>query len=132
MALRTFPVRSVYDTLIEIVDGNIKSRGKSIQVDIVLLEDMIMILEDDIMGQSRRLSERFNLPMEPSPRQARKRPAMVKKKRKATGKTKILNEMASKKWKAYKKKSPNGKRTYIDIRAQVSRSMEYKKKVKKL
>ena len=56
----------------------------------------------------------------------------MKKKRKPTGKTKILNEMAKKKWEAYKKNTPNGKRTYIDIRSQVSRSQEYKKKVKKL
>ena len=66
----------------------------------------------------------------PSSRHARKRPAM--KKRRPTGKSKILNEMAKKKWNAYKKKFPKGKRTYIDIRSQVSRSQEYKRKVKKL
>ena len=69
--------------------------------------------------------------MERAPSRTRSRSPM-KKKRKATGKTKILNEMAKKKWEAYKKNTPKGKRTYIDIRSQVSRSQEYKKKVKKL
>lgn len=61
---------------------------------------------------------------------ARKR--TTSKRRSPTGKSKILNEMAQKKWRAYKKKTPKGKRTYIQIRAQVSRSAEYKKRVKKL
>lgn len=51
-----------------------------------------------------------------------------KKKRKQSGKQKILTQMAKKAWDKYKK--GNGKKSYIDIRAQVSRSQAYKKKTK--
>lgn len=40
----------------------------------------------------------------------------------------ILTQMAKKAWDKYKK--GNGKKSYIDIRAQVSRSQAYKKKTK--
>jgi len=53
-----------------------------------------------------------------------------KPKRKKSKKVKILDEMAKKQWSKYKKGS--GKKTYIQIRAQVSRSQAYKKKVKNL
>ena len=52
----------------------------------------------------------------------------VRKKRKQSGKQKILTQMAKKAWDKYKK--GNGKKSYIDIRAQVSRSQAYKKKTK--
>ena len=52
----------------------------------------------------------------------------LKKKRKQSGKQKILTQMAKKAWDKYKK--GNGKKSYIDIRAQVSRSQAYKKKTK--
>jgi len=51
-------------------------------------------------------------------------------KRKQSKKQKILNEMAGVKWRKYKKGS--GKKTYFDIRAEVTRSAIYKKKVKNL
>jgi len=51
-----------------------------------------------------------------------------KPKRKQSGKQKILTQMAKKAWDKYKK--GNGKKSYIDIRAQVSRSASYKKKTK--
>jgi hypothetical protein len=55
----------------------------------------------------------------------RKRP-----KRKQSGKAKILTAMTAPVWKKYKKGS--GKKTYVQIRAQVSRSQAYKRKVKNL
>ena len=51
-----------------------------------------------------------------------------KPKRKQSGKQKILTQMAKKAWDKYKK--GNGKKSYIDIRAQVSRSQAYKKATK--
>lgn len=51
-----------------------------------------------------------------------------KTKRKQSGKQKILTKMAKKAWDKYKKGS--GKKSYIDIRAQVSRSQAYKKATK--
>jgi hypothetical protein len=57
------------------------------------------------------------------------------KKRKRTRqspKQKLLQEMADKAWKKYKRTTPKGKKTYIQIRAQVSRSQAYKKKAKRL
>jgi len=45
-------------------------------------------------------------------------------------KQKLLTEMTAKKWNQYKKGS--GKKTYVQIRAMVSRSQEYKRKAKKL
>jgi hypothetical protein len=53
-----------------------------------------------------------------------------KPKRKQSGKAKILTAMTAPVWKKYKKGS--GKKTYVQIRAQVSRSQAYKRKVKKL
>ena len=58
------------------------------------------------------------------------RKAVKKKPRKQSGKQKILTQMAKKAWDKYKK--GNGRKSYIDIRAQVSRSQAYKKKTKGL
>lgn len=55
---------------------------------------------------------------------------VIRKKRKQSPKQKLLTQMTDKKWKQYKK--GNGKKTYIQIRAMVSRSQEYKRKAKKL
>ena len=60
------------------------------------------------------------------PRAAKKKP------RKQGPKQKLLTEMTQKKWKSYKRNTPKGKKTYVQIRAQVSRSQAYKKKAKKL
>jgi len=78
------------------------------------VEDMIDITE----------SSEFASPMR-MPMYAK---APARKKRKQSGKQKILTQMAKKAWDKYKK--GNGKKTYIDIRAQVSRSQAYKKKTK--
>ena len=43
---------------------------------------------------------------------------------------KLLTQMTKTKWAKYKRGS--GKKTYVDIRAQVSRSAEYKRKAKRL
>jgi len=53
-----------------------------------------------------------------------------KPKRKQSGKAKLLTAMTAPVWKKYKKGS--GKKTYVQIRAQVSRSQAYKRKAKKL
>jgi len=45
-------------------------------------------------------------------------------------KQKLLSEMTNKKWNVYKKGS--GKKTWIQIRGEVSRSQAYKKKAKRL
>jgi hypothetical protein len=50
-----------------------------------------------------------------------------KRKRPASKKQKLLKTMTDKKWKTYK-----GKKTWIQIRAQVSRSQAYKKKARRL
>jgi len=53
-----------------------------------------------------------------------------KPKRKQSGKAKLLTSMTAPVWKKYKKGS--GRKTYVQIRAQVSRSQAYKRKVKNL
>lgn len=53
-----------------------------------------------------------------------------KPKRRQSKKQKLLTEMTAKKWNQYKKGS--GKKTYVQIRAMVSRSAEYKRKAKNL
>jgi hypothetical protein len=62
---------------------------------------------------------------------ASRQPAIKSKiKRKQSPKQKLLKLMTDKKWKVYKKGS--GKKTYIQIRGEVSRSQAYKKKAKRL
>ena len=53
-----------------------------------------------------------------------------KRKVKQTPKQKLLTKMAKAKWNKYKKGS--GKKSYVEIRAQVSRSQEFKRKSKRL
>jgi len=53
-----------------------------------------------------------------------------KTKRKQSGKAKLLTSMTAPVWKKYKKGS--GKKTYVQVRAQVSRSQAYKRKANKL
>jgi len=50
--------------------------------------------------------------------------------RKQSKKQKLLTSMTAKKWKSYSKGS--GRKTYVEIRSQVSRSNAYKSKAKKL
>ena len=56
--------------------------------------------------------------------------ATVSKKRKASPKMVLLTKMTKIKWDKYKK--GKGKKTYVEIRAEVSRSQAYKKKAKGL
>lgn len=56
-------------------------------------------------------------------------PSKKKRKKPQKGKAKLLTDMTAPKWKKYKK--GNGKKTYVDIRAQVSRSQDYKKACKR-
>ena len=60
------------------------------------------------------------------------RDSIIKQKRKVkqTPKQKLLTQMAKKKWNKYKK--GRGKKTYVEIRAEVSRSQLYKRKAKRL
>ena len=54
------------------------------------------------------------------------------KKRQRSPKQRLLDEMADKEWKKYKRTTKNGKKTYIDIRSSVSRSRKYKDKCKRM
>ena len=65
-----------------------------------------------------------------NPEGPRLRQLKARKGRKQSGKAKILTAMTAPVWKKYKKGS--GKKTYVQIRAQVSRSLAYKRKVKNL
>jgi len=53
-----------------------------------------------------------------------------KRKRRQSPKQRLLTKMAGTAWTRYKR--GNGKKTYLDIRAQVSRSADYKRLSKKL
>lgn len=57
---------------------------------------------------------------------------VTKRKRSRSPVQKLLDDMAGKAWKSYKRNSPNGKKSYMDIRSRVSRSQDYKKKAKRL
>ena len=75
----------------------------------------------------RRQNQRVNIPrLDDSTKRLAKMNG--KPKRKQSKKQKILTDMSKKAWDKYKK--GNGKKTYIDIRAQVSRSVKYKKATK--
>jgi hypothetical protein len=54
----------------------------------------------------------------------------AKRKIKQTPKQKLLTKMSKKKWDKYKK--GKGKKTYVEIRAEVSRSQAFKKAAKRL
>lgn len=82
------------------------------------LQDVIEMLEQHIKRSM------FEQQLPASVRRARKR--------KRSKKQKLLDDMASKAWKKYQKQTPNGKKTYIDIRTRVSKSADYKRKAKKL
>jgi hypothetical protein len=57
-------------------------------------------------------------------------PKRKKRKVKQSPKQKLLTKMTKKKWDKYKK--GRGKKTYVEIRGEVSRSQAYKKAVKRL
>jgi len=54
---------------------------------------------------------------------------LKKRKRPQKGKAKLLTTMTKKKWDKYKKGS--GKKTYVEIRAQVSKTQDYKRACKR-
>jgi len=56
----------------------------------------------------------------------------AKRKRRQSPKQKLLSSMADKAWRSYKRNTPKGKKTYIAVRAQVSRSQAYKAKARRL
>lgn len=86
------------------------------------LEDVIAVIDNTSTELRRKGSRRVprRLGREPRP------------KRKRSKKQQLLDSMAKKAWDKYKRKTPNGKKTYIDIRTRVSKSQDYKKKAKKL
>ena len=87
------------------------------------LQDVEMLLEDE---------HKFRRQM--SPQQGKdpifKKKPKQKRKRRQSPKQKLLSQLTDKKWKQYRKGS--GMKTYIEIRAQVSRSQDYKRKAKRL
>jgi len=72
--------------------------------------------ESSIIGR-----EKYAIGMQPMYSKKRKRPQK--------GKAKLLTTMTKKKWDKYKKGS--GKKTYVEIRAQVSKTQDYKKACKR-
>lgn len=58
------------------------------------------------------------------------RPKKTKRNVKQSAKQKLLTQMTKKKWDRYKK--GRGKKTYVEIRGEVSRSQAYKKAAKRL
>jgi len=58
----------------------------------------------------------------------RKKPSV--RKRKQSPKQKLLTEMTAKKWRTYSK--GRGRKTYVQIRAEVARSQAFKRRAKKL
>jgi len=61
-------------------------------------------------------------------KKSRKKPSV--RKRKQSPKQKLLTEMTAKKWRTYSK--GKGRKTYVQIRAEVSRSQAFKRRAKKL
>ena len=74
-----------------------------------------------ITGEDRSMLPR----VEDSPKERQR-----KRKLKQSPKQKLLTQMTKKKWDKYKK--GKGKKSYVEIRAQVSRSQEFKRKSKRL
>ena len=68
--------------------------------------------------------------LEPSDIGERAKRAKAKRKVKQSPKQKLLTKMTKVKWNKYKKGS--GKKTYVEIRGEVSRSQKYKKACKRL
>ena len=97
----------------------------------------VIFLLDDALGA---MTDRRKYLSQRSPQEERwtkpsinmRAPKGTKKARRQSAKQKLLTQLADKKWKSYKRKYPKGKKTYITIRAQVSRSQIYKKKAKRL
>jgi len=85
-------------------------------------------------GMAAMIREQLRQQGEPALAQVLSRSGSPKPKRKRSQspKQKLLSSMADKAWKSYKRKTPKGKKTYIAIRAQVSRSQAYKKKARRL
>lgn len=84
------------------------------------LQDVIEMLEElNVTSSSRSHSTRISSPK-------------IRRKRTRSPVQKLLDDMAGKAWKQYKRAFPNGKKSYMDIRSRISRSQEYKKKAKRL
>ena len=92
-------------------------------------------LREEAEGFLDLLNEKFGSDMRVERRQSplsadRATSKKSRPKRKQSRKQKLLTTMTAKKWKTYSKGS--GRKTYVEIRSQVSRSKAYKSKAKKL
>ena len=91
------------------------------------MQDVRDMLEDMQQFQRNMSPQQMRDPIFSAPQKKTRRSIG---KRKQSPKQKLLTQMTKKKWDKYKKGS--GKKTYLEIRAQVSRSQEFKKKSKRL
>jgi len=80
-------------------------------------------------GMKRAREQRMNMRTSMSAASRSMPGQKPKRKRKQSGKAALLTKMTAPKWAKYKK--GNGKKTYVDIRAQVSRSQDYKRACKR-
>jgi hypothetical protein len=102
------------------------------------MSDFRPLGEEYAKGYSAGLSAGFDIAMSNTrePMSIRQRSTGLrdvqkpKRKRTQSPKQKLLKQMTDKKWSVYKRGS--GKKTYIQIRGEVSRSQAYKKKAKRL
>jgi hypothetical protein len=92
------------------------------------MQDVEILLADNLRAMRADMTERMR-----SVRGSGRKTKSASKKstpRKQSKKQKLLTSMTAKKWKTYSKGS--GRKTYVQIRSQVSRSKAYKSKAKKL
>ena len=82
-------------------------------------------------GMKRGREQRMNRATSRSASRVMNNPFVVKPKQKRPqkGKAKLLTTMTKKKWDKYKR--GNGKKTYVEIRAQVSKTQDYKRACKR-
>ena len=99
------------------------------------MQDVRDLLEDKIIENRERI--RFDRKSSPPGRSKTKSTrtrntgkSSTRAKPKRTKKQKLLDKMAAEKWDKYKK--GKGKKTYVKIRSEVSRSIKFKKAVKRL
>jgi hypothetical protein len=88
------------------------------------LEDLLDIINTGSLSQRKRTFNQELLSLQKGEKK------LVKRKAKQSPKQKLLTKMTAAKWNKYKK--GRGKKTYVEIRAAVSRSQAFKKKAKRL
>lgn len=83
-------------------------------------DDLRMLMRSEGLGKFRKLAATQMTGLKKK----------AKRKVRQTPKQKLLTQMTKKKWDKYKK--GRGKKTYVEIRAEVSRSLAFKKKARGL